>query len=210
MSHPVEPDLPELTGAATALWLSVGDNAPCPVVRDDGNVWRAKAKCGLDLCDVEPGSAIATEQEQRVVGAGELGGDRARQAPAHDAACAARKPVRRMPVKQGHVCPPADIAAVQEKGDVAVQKGLDLAADPDRGHRATILVTPVIPLFDQAVVLGPYLGQPAAVRPSIPAPCVCTHLLKDGAWTADDANVGDDRAVDLGWIDVHPDDLGVF
>jgi len=71
--------------------------------------------------------------------------------------------VRRVPVKQGHVRPAANVPAVQQKGDVLRQEGLDLAADAESRYRTYVLAAHIFPLVQEAAACPPHLGQPRAM-----------------------------------------------
>jgi hypothetical protein len=75
-SYHVKPDLPEFACHAAIFMLTISHYPPCSVVRYDSYVRRAESEGCLDLSDVEACRAIAAEQENRVIRAGEFCGYR--------------------------------------------------------------------------------------------------------------------------------------
>ena len=116
--------------------------------------------------------------------------------------------MRGMAIKEHHVSPAADVAPIQQKGDLTIEERLDLPTNAQPWNRAAVLTTEVLPRVQQLVATGAHPCQPAALGPVQLAGGI-GHLSQHRPRTTDDAHIGNHRSRHFGRLGVNADDSRV-
>ena len=186
---------------------------PAGVVADDRDDGEVVADCGVDFHGVHAHGAIAVEDEDLLVGFGELGADAVREADAHGAGDARVEPVARFEGGDGLPGVVENLVAVHAEDGVTIEELPDFLADTQGMDGAGIGVEEGGDLFGALVVDFAEADDPGGLEGAgeagFPGFGLRDHLGEGELGVGDDTESNVPVVADFAGFDVDLDDFGV-